>query len=136
MPLGNMTPQECYEKQRAWFMRPNAVLGKGEKGYLGDNCVYRKGRKPESLVRCAVGCLIPPRLYDSRWDTEGGAISTIVVSYFRDTYVAIFGESDATEGWLVQSQSEHDHRATRTPEQFVAKLDKLAKRWKLQLVKP
>lgn len=55
-----MTIEKAYLKMRKYFSRPGAVLGKGTSG-PGLYCQYRttEGNK------CAVGCLIPDKLYDA-----------------------------------------------------------------------
>ena len=121
-----MTTQKAYERIRAWFLRPGAVFGfDREEG----NCVYRGGSKPYSRVRCAVGCLIPPKNYTDQ--LEGMGPHQLVIYELPDLFAGI------NVKFLEQAQTLHDNEACKVEPSipnFIAELDKLARQFKLEVV--
>jgi len=130
-----VTTQEAYEKMRAWFSRPEAVLAReewtDEEGFTHiERCFYREGHAAESEVRCAIGCLIPDELYDHGF--EGTAAHALVHSSMFPELAEFFGTVSAD--FLSAAQAEHDDDRNETPDDFVRALDKLTEQYGLELV--
>lgn len=120
-----MTTQEAYEKMRAWFCKPGRKFGYDAEE---KTCRYRAGLNPRSTKRCAVGCLIPNRLYggvDMECDTP---------RQIAEDLPGIFGSTDPE--FLLQAQNIHDDCAMEGEpmEVFIRLLDALAASWKLNVV--
>ncbi len=117
-----MTSQQAYVKMHKWFSRPGAVLGQ-DRSFGGNDCVYRGNSKPYSRVRCAVGCLIPSRLYDP--EMEGHSLDSCEVSN-------LLGLDNGSHDFAQQAQSLHDN--SKTVERFLRELRSLARENNLTLV--
>ena len=118
-----MTTQEAYEKIRKWFTRPNAVYGYNEKEV---QCQYRANEKARSLRRCAIGCLIPNRMYNV--DLEGRP-STEVLERVPSL--------DGIDPLFVKEvQQTHDRCAVegRSLSKFLSELDDIARTFELKVV--
>lgn len=137
-----MTTQEAYEGMREFFSRPEAVPAKS-----ADACHYRfdpskvpAGYDPDMAdkrvaeahygaapLRCAFGCLIPDELYRPEMEgvwalalIEGGQLGTM------------FDEAD--DNFIAKAQRLHDDYDTVTAQDFVRKLDWLAKEFGLEVI--
>lgn len=141
--------QEAYERQRAHFSKPGAVLAKREAdGYEGWSCEYRlygDAKQPG----CAIGCLIPDELYDPKFDSleDGTSFDSLmsdndsrcrpVQEYFFD-FLPVDLDEDCTQSrlwdWYEQSQSCHDDSTILTAAQLVERLDDLAREFGLKVV--
>lgn len=124
-----MTTQQAYEKMRAWFSKPGRPFGYDDR--LGA-CQYRGGGDPHSSIRCAVGCLIPPRKYDPEIELQ-------TVWAQPDYFELVLPGVDL--GFLDEAQRAHDRLATDKSlptearrARFIEALDLLAKRYKLDVV--
>lgn len=117
-----MTTQQAYEAIRKYFTRPDAELAQIPEHLMseqdmGSNCVYRKviqGR----VRKCAVGCLIPKRLYSPKMEQRA---AVQVIEEFPEVKNLLDGVS---LDFISCAQTCHDDSAT--VEQFVADLDELA----------
>lgn len=58
-----MTKQEAYERIRVYFTKPGAQLAQSEDASV---CSY----KTSDGRRCAVGCLMPDKLYNRRFENR------------------------------------------------------------------
>lgn len=125
-----MTKQEAYEKIRKHFSKPDAVYG-----YSADagRCFYRVDQKPYSKYRCAVGCLIPDKKYDPRFDDDDWIVGDIAETLgWVENYIY---DEERLVGFLDTVQSIHDNAAGTSPiAAFIQKLDRLAKEHRLQPV--
>lgn len=114
-----MTTQEAYESIRAYFSRPRAVLFKSPNG----NCFYRKETGSKSVVKCAVGCLIPKSQYKASFENRAIA--------------EIYSKIPALDGidvyFLEGVQNKHDS-SSDTATDFVSQLDDLASIYHLKVV--
>lgn len=55
-----MTPQEAYDGMRAFYLRPDTMLGRKFDGTFCEYVVHdRTTGEPCEQARCAVGCLLP-----------------------------------------------------------------------------
>lgn len=125
-----MTTQEAYEAIRLYWTQPGVQLSKrmlplaGGMGGPTPGCFYRS---PEHGGGCAIGCIIPDDIYTPEMDTdvhgEGTAIDTIIDYYpeVEDLF------QDVEQQFLIVAQHAHDAGTTKTPEDFVARLDQVAR---------
>lgn len=122
--------QEAYERIRAYFSEPGAVLAKSEYG----SCYYRA---EDGIAKCAVGCLIPDELYDKiinedDGETLGEAIEGNALSELVDFTLLkpiVNGDDEVGQNklhFLEDAQRLHD-RVAASAADFVVKLDALAR---------
>jgi hypothetical protein len=133
-----MNTQQAYVKIRKWFSDPSH-----EPGYetTTDRCVYRYGGDPKSQVRCAVGCLIPNRIYDPSLDDPNlsGVVASSAVTYTNE--LSDFFQ-DVDVDFLESVQTLHDDMCIGrdVPKgfdrvKFINQLDQIASEHELRLVK-
>lgn len=117
--LKQPTKQKAYEQIREYFTRPDAIIC-----YDGDSgaCVYRLEGWNGQIHACAVGCLIPDNLINSRWD---------VLSETADTVAKDLGWSVPFGEWLKKIQRLHDN--SESTEYFIERLDSFAREYKLKI---
>lgn len=97
------------------------IINKSPKAFHDGACVYRGGYDAKSKLRCAVGLLIPNRLYDASFEGNNApsllsgnwANSPVTViladklsKYFRETFEDT--ELDALGDFLYELQCAHD----------------------------
>ena len=108
------TPQEAYDKIKAYFSLPDAKLSytpRGNGNPYTSQCYYRH---PEDGRKCAVGVLIP----DGVADNALGSLTSLLL----DRLIEV--EKEGTRSFLFAVQPLHDN-ATSVPD-FLLALDKLA----------
>lgn len=120
-----MTNQQAYQRVRFWFSRPNARYGMG----MDEGCVYRAHTNANSLIKCAVGCLIPNNIY-ANIQTLHPDIEFLSL-YDMSNLVPDLQEVDLE--FLKKLQSMHDScaRQNRPMSFFIRRLDALARRYEL-----
>lgn len=138
----NLTTQQAYEKVRAHFTAPGAMLGRSD--VPGKSCAYRTERNGQT-VKCAVGCLIPDEHYDPIMDTgkfvmiehepegwedyaDAGWTATQIDTTFDDLHAAgVLGvaENIGLADLLSNVQSAHD--SADSVEEFIDQLDSIAR---------
>ncbi len=86
-------------------------------GYRDDSCVYyANGSKP---VRCAIGCLIPPRFQKQAGEIEGSVISLLRrVPALEEVF------ADVDRDTLIGMQIAHDEWALNAVSVWMADKDK------------
>lgn len=118
--------QTAYEMIREYFSRPGAKLArdKNPSPFLNFDCKYRTpdGRK------CAVGCLIPDELYNSRIE-EKDVDDLLQI----DEMSKLFAHVDRF--FLKRAQSAHDSNTTVDAADFVRNLDQIAEAFRLKTPK-
>ena len=136
-----MTTQEVYEAQRRFFKEDAICFAVVDKVVENDSdeapidaetiCVYRGDNDPKSPVRCAIGCVLPDELYTA--GMEENSVTQVIGTY--DAVAELFEGVD--EQYLEESQRAHDLMAEdgcTTLDEFVVRLDQLAKRFCLEVV--
>lgn len=117
-----MTKQTAYNKIRKYFTQPDAELAK-----TAFECRYRMetGAIHKKVRKCAIGCLIPDKLYGPEMENKS---AEALLEQFSDLAL-YFGISDPYEEearFLTQAQKAHDSSAT--VKGFLRKLDALARK--------
>lgn len=104
-----LTKQQAYEKIFRYFSKPDAKLSyvQGVQGVQGGaQCVYRA---PDGS-RCAVGCILPNRLYRPAMDEESlGADDALTVALGSEWW----HEHSSFVNFLSDVQLAHDDAAGR-----------------------
>lgn len=118
-----MTTQEAYERIRAHFNRPEAVLAKEEIDGIS-RCVYRGGGDAKSPIRCAFGVLIPDSKYTP--DMEDKFAGAVCDQWPKVMEVV----SDVRPQFIEEAQYLHDSRA-HDARDFVRQLDEIAQEYEL-----
>lgn len=94
------TMQSAFDKVWNHFSKESA-----KPAYDGWSCVYRLNNNPNAKTRCAMGVLIPNKLYDP--EMEGTAASGILdYEGIRELF-----DRGMREGFLDELQSCHDREA-------------------------
>jgi hypothetical protein len=121
-----MTTQKAYETIRKYFTQPGAELAMVpvDDRDTASNCVYRKvihGR----VRKCAIGCMIPKRLYDPAMEQQSVGQ---LFEHFSEVE-SLFADVDFD--FLFRVQDLHD--TSEAIEGFITDLDDLAMDFKLQV---
>lgn len=112
--------QTAYERMRAFFSRPDAVLARTDE-ISSPSCLYRLDPHNPSSPGCAVGCLIPDTIYNETFEGIGGIEELLDEGPFE--LHVLFSNVDLE--FLRDAQEAHDTRATDAAD-FVRLLDEIA----------
>jgi len=126
-----MTKQEAYLKIRTHFSRSDAQLAKSD-----DGCYYRH---PETGAACAVGCLIPDKLYeafgpvgyedDDYYDEDGGGERAPANQLEEKVLVGLINylrhETDSADANAILDIVNGEGEENREKIEFLAKAQKL-----------
>jgi hypothetical protein len=119
--------QAAYDKIKRYFSKPGAVIAAHWDEDEGtDKCDYLG---PDG-AKCAIGCLIPAKLYTSDIEGKDGGMALAVLEQRNPSlFERTFGGID--RGFLDEAQLAHDESAGRGDvdecvESFLAKLDQVA----------
>lgn len=105
---------------REFFSRPGAEFA-FETTEDDDSglCVYRGNQDPASPIRCAIGCILPDRLYRPEYEEKAARVLWDVLTGERVI------SAEVTPDFLTNLQQVHDDAATeeKSIAQFLSNLD-------------
>lgn len=113
--------QTAYERMRAFFSRPDAVLSRTDLNTSRPSCLYRLNPHDPSSPGCAVGCLIPDTIYAEYF--EGIGTVEELLEEGPCELRALFYNVELE--FLRDAQDAHDTKATDAAD-FVRLLDEIA----------
>lgn len=119
-----LTIDDAYSGIRSFFSQPGAVIAKNRNG----RCMYRT---PEG-GKCAVGCLIPDELYESRFDhsPDREHIGMDLHEIVSEVWPGSVGDEQLVS-FLEQAQNRHDNSPSAGS--FLPLLDSLAHEFGLEV---
>ncbi len=97
-----MTKKQIIQKVR------EHLLSQNEKAMDEDTCLYRFAPHHRALLKCAVGCLIPDELYNSKMEKVSASLLTTLCPNLKPWLYAEDLEIKDAEELLEDLQGVHD----------------------------
>ena len=115
--------QDIYNRVKAHLLK------QGQRASIaGEGCMYRLVLEDGTVLKCAIGGLIPDDKYDPKWEGKA-AWGLISKQSFRDATGFYTEDGGAGTGFAKQLQEIHDEW---TPDHWEEQLRDLAHRFNLQ----